>query len=204
MAKKTSNGDELLKAVFEGSSNPMVLAGDDRRYTAVNDAAIKFLRYSREDLLKMHIEDLTPPELRDQVPEAWRQFLTLGTVSGAYDLLTGDGMKITVDFNATANVVPGQHLSIFIVPTNHDGPNPAWESAADDGNAPRTDVKLRPRERQVITMLALGRTGEEIAAELGISKETVRVHVRNAMETLGARTRPQAIGIAIRDRLIDF
>ena len=37
------------------------------------------------------------------------------------------------------------------------------------------------------------------AERLGISPETVRTHVRNAMNKLGARTRAQAIAIAMRD-----
>ena len=182
----------------------MVLADDERRYTAANDAAVAFLRYPREELLKMRIEDLTPPEARDQVPDIWTNFLTLGTVSGEYELRTGDGRLVTVDFNATANVAPGQHLSIFIVPTHNDGHEAAGAASDSDGREPKSPAVLRPREREIITMLALGQTGEEIAEVLNISRETVRVHIRNAMESLGARTRPQAIGIAIRDQLIDL
>ena len=37
------------------------------------------------------------------------------------------------------------------------------------------------------------------AEQLGISPETVRTHVRNAMNKLGARTRAQAIAVAMRD-----
>jgi DNA-binding CsgD family transcriptional regulator len=37
------------------------------------------------------------------------------------------------------------------------------------------------------------------AEQLGISPETVRTHVRNAMNKLGARTRAKAIAVAMRD-----
>lgn len=56
---------------------------------------------------------------------------------------------------------------------------------------------LTDREREVLRLVALGRSGAEIGQQLGISAETVRVHVRNAMRKLGASTRAQAIGIAI-------
>jgi DNA-binding NarL/FixJ family response regulator len=56
---------------------------------------------------------------------------------------------------------------------------------------------LSEREREVLTMLAAGSTGEEIANELFLSPETVRTHVRNAMEKLGASTRTHAIALAI-------
>lgn len=57
---------------------------------------------------------------------------------------------------------------------------------------------LSPREREVLGWLAQGLTGEEIAARLHLSAETVRTHVRNAMDKLGARTRVQAIVLALR------
>ena len=59
-------------------------------------------------------------------------------------------------------------------------------------------VRLSPREREIMGLLALGLTGEEIAQRLTVSPETVRTHVRNAMDKLGARTRAHAIAIAVQ------
>jgi DNA-binding CsgD family transcriptional regulator len=56
---------------------------------------------------------------------------------------------------------------------------------------------LSPRQRQVLDLLAHGLTGDEIACRLYLSGETVRTHVRNAMERLGAHTRGQAIALAL-------
>lgn len=196
---------EVITAVFERSSNPMVLADDDRRYTEVNDAALKLLRFSREEFLKLKIDDITPPEGRDSIDKVWSSFLTTGTMSGTFDVMTSEGRLVTIDFNATANVTPGQHLSIFLVPPPPgQGGNTDEDEGAASGVAGDSNVTLRPRETEVLTRLALGDTGERIAADLGISKETVRVHIRNAMGTLGANTRAQAIGIAIRDKLIEL
>lgn len=50
----------------------------------------------------------------------------------------------------------------------------------------------------MLTLLANGLTGEGIAQRLVLSPETVRTHVRNAMEKLGARTRTHAIVLALR------
>ncbi|MDP8942863.1 MAG: response regulator transcription factor [Actinomycetota bacterium] len=57
---------------------------------------------------------------------------------------------------------------------------------------------LSPREREVLDLLAEGLTGEEIAKRLFLSPETIRTHVRNAMEKLEAKTRAHAIAIALR------
>jgi DNA-binding NarL/FixJ family response regulator len=57
--------------------------------------------------------------------------------------------------------------------------------------------QLSDREREVLTLLADGSTGGEVAERLVLSPETVRTHVRNAMEKLGARTRAHAVVLAI-------
>ncbi len=56
---------------------------------------------------------------------------------------------------------------------------------------------LTAREREVCTLLAAGLSGEEIAERLFLSAETVRTHIRNAMQRLGVKTRPQLIAQAI-------
>jgi DNA-binding NarL/FixJ family response regulator len=63
---------------------------------------------------------------------------------------------------------------------------------------------LTDRERQVLTLLARGYTGEEAARELEVSAETVRAHVRNAVTKLHARTRLHAVVIAIQRGEISF
>ncbi|HWI71989.1 MAG TPA: response regulator transcription factor [Baekduia sp.] len=62
---------------------------------------------------------------------------------------------------------------------------------------PRERV-LTVREREVLSRLAEGQRIEEIAAELVLSTETIRTHVRNAMGKLGTRTRAHAIVVALR------
>ena len=57
---------------------------------------------------------------------------------------------------------------------------------------------LTPREREIVSLLATGLTGEQIATELLVSGETVRTHIRNAMQRLDAHTRAHLIAIAVR------
>jgi DNA-binding CsgD family transcriptional regulator len=56
---------------------------------------------------------------------------------------------------------------------------------------------LSAREREVLGMLAEGLSGAAIAERLVLSPETVRTHVRNAMDKLGASTRSQAVALAL-------
>jgi len=61
---------------------------------------------------------------------------------------------------------------------------------------------LSERERQVLRMLAEGGSYAEIGASLYLSPDTVRAHAQRAMEKLGARTRTQAVAVAMREALI--
>ena len=56
---------------------------------------------------------------------------------------------------------------------------------------------LSPREREVMLLMAEGLTAEAVGERLGVSVETVRTHVRNAIRKLGARNRVHAIVIAL-------
>ncbi len=61
---------------------------------------------------------------------------------------------------------------------------------------------LTDRERQVLALVADGYTNDRVAAELGITAETVQSHVRNVMGKLEADSRTQAVAMALRQSLI--
>jgi DNA-binding NarL/FixJ family response regulator len=61
---------------------------------------------------------------------------------------------------------------------------------------------LTAREREVLRLLADGMRNEEIGRRLSISPDTVRAHVRKAMERLNADTRTEAVATALRQSLI--
>ena len=56
---------------------------------------------------------------------------------------------------------------------------------------------LSERELEIVRLVALGRSGPEIADELGIAHDTVRTHVRNAMAKVGARSRAHLVAKAL-------
>ncbi|HEY8584520.1 MAG TPA: response regulator transcription factor [Capillimicrobium sp.] len=58
--------------------------------------------------------------------------------------------------------------------------------------------QLSPREREVMGHMAEGLTAEGVGDVLGVSVETVRTHVRNAIRKLQARNRVHAIAIALQ------
>jgi DNA-binding NarL/FixJ family response regulator len=67
--------------------------------------------------------------------------------------------------------------------------DPAGAEALDD---------LTPRQREVLQLVAEGRSAKEIAAVLRISRRTAEFHKARLMETLGVRTTAELVQYAIR------
>ena len=64
-----------------------------------------------------------------------------------------------------------------------------------------TGVPLTPRETQVLRLVAMGLSNQEIADSLEISVETVKEHVQNLLRKLGVGDRTQAAVWALRHGL---
>ena len=62
---------------------------------------------------------------------------------------------------------------------------------------------LSPREREILGLLAEGRTQGQIAGELVISSKTVATHIQHILAKLGVHTRAQAVAFAFRRGLVE-
>jgi DNA-binding NarL/FixJ family response regulator len=99
--------------------------------------------------------------------------------------------------------LPDGHLLVL--------PRIADEAQAEGWAGQRTPAEGRPgtrtpsrREREVLAHLARGSTDAQIAEVLELSPATVQTHVRNAKGKLGARTRAQAVALALVGGLIQL
>jgi LuxR family quorum sensing-dependent transcriptional regulator len=61
----------------------------------------------------------------------------------------------------------------------------------------RVNARLTPRERECLKWVAAGKTDWEISQILNISEQTAHGYVQNALTKLNARTRAQAVALAI-------
>ena len=80
--------------------------------------------------------------------------------------------------------------------------DPRLHPALLSRKATQTQRVLSKREREIMDLLAQGLTGEQVAAQLFLSPETIKTHIRNAMNKLEANTRVHAIAIALREGFI--
>jgi len=64
------------------------------------------------------------------------------------------------------------------------------------------DEPISPRELEVLSLMAGGKRNKEIAGELSIAEDTVKMHVRNILSKLQVNDRTEAVTIALRRGII--
>ncbi len=63
---------------------------------------------------------------------------------------------------------------------------------------------LTPRERDCLAWAAQGNSNSGIAEQLGVTPRTAKFHIENAMKKVGAKTRAEAVAIALTQDLIQL
>jgi PAS domain S-box-containing protein len=182
--------EALFWLLFRHSSNPIALLDEQRHIVDINDSALELLKRTPADILGLSITDSVIPSEREDATRQWEEFMRIGEYTGSRDLLRPDGSTVAVDFAAKMATIDGRRLAIYVILAK-DG---VWPFPTRGQSAAQV---LTKREREVVTLIAMGLETDQIAAELHVSPETVRTHVRNAMSKLGAHTRAQLVAIVI-------
>jgi DNA-binding NarL/FixJ family response regulator len=134
---------------------------------------------------------LTTFDLDEYVFEALR--------SGASGFLLKDApaeelvAAIKVVASGDALLAPGVTRRVVDAFVRRPRPSPELQEAAD---------RLTPREREVLELIARGRSNSDIARELVVSEATAKTHVSNVLGKLGLRDRVQAVIFAYESGLV--
>jgi PAS domain S-box-containing protein len=131
----------------------------------------------------------------DHAASAQRQFerkLDGGVPFTEYeiDVITRHGRRVRAEISSVA--IPGDdpERAVFAV---------AWL----EQEAPlAAEVGLTPRQKDVLELLAEGKSTDQIAAGLHLTTETVRNHIRHLLKALGAHSRLEAVVVARRQGLL--
>jgi PAS domain S-box-containing protein len=173
-----------FRALFHNAHEPIMVVDDAGRIVELNPAAAAVAGVPDPGSLRSRlVSDLIAPDATSTWLRDWRELRSAGRVTGSTVLRTAEGKERSVDFRAIAHYVPGRHLVMLL-------------GASALAKVPSTR-DLTPREREIFGLLACGFNAPEIAAHLYLSPATVRTHVQNGMQRIGARTRVHAIAIAL-------
>ncbi len=80
---------------------------------------------------------------------------------------------------------------------------PLLKRLANDARAESQRSLLTLREMQILECLAEGSSNKTVASTLEITEETVKSHLKNLYEKLGASDRAHAVAIALRQTIIE-
>ena len=186
--------DQYL-AAFEESNEAMVITDDDARVLDANETASTLYDLPKTELRGRSLSDVVPDSIDFEA--RWETLTTEGTVRDTVTVLDATGGERIIEYAATANIVPGQHLII----------------AHDTTDRVRRTAELR-RKTLAIDNAPIGITisdpyqddnpliyaNETICEQTGYAKSTI--HGRNCRFMQGPGTDPATVDrirTAIRD-----
>jgi PAS domain S-box-containing protein len=183
---------------FRQSRNAMVLLDDQRVQLEANGAYLKLLGYKSKDVLGRPFYEFT---VDGPVPaQTWAAAVARGEFTGERALVCAGGDTVTVQWGAHVEIVTGRRLVLVVALSTERLGRRFRRDPAPSGD----DESLSGRESEIVRLVALGSSGPEIADELHIAHDTVRTHVRNAMEKVGARSRAHLVAKALGDGRVLF
>jgi len=188
----------ITTLIFPESDMKVVGEASDGR-----EAVAKY-RECRPDITLM---DLQMPEMggfdaivaiRGEFPEA--RIIVLTTYTG--DVQAQRAMKAGAQGYVLKNLL---HKELLQTIRMVYGGRKAMAAEVAAGVAEHTGEEgLTPKEVDVLRLIAAGNANKEIAAQLGITEETVKSRVKNLLDKLGANDRTHAVTIALKRGIIEL
>ncbi len=110
LTELTQARDQYL-AAFEEASDAMVIINDDARIIEANTEASRIFGVDSRQLLGRSIPEFLSDDLDFEA--GWYELQQCGTAQDVRTIIGADGVERSVEFSATADIVPGQHLVIY-------------------------------------------------------------------------------------------
>ena len=104
--------ERQFRAIFDGVRDAMLIWEDDGRCVDANPAACSFLGVSREEIPARNLRELVMPAYVTDVEDGRRRLQREGWQRGEMELVRADGERRVMEYDATAKVFAGRHLSI--------------------------------------------------------------------------------------------
>jgi DNA-binding NarL/FixJ family response regulator len=135
-------------------------------------------------------------KIKDRSPNA--RIIVLSSHEGDVDI------QRALEAGALGYVVKGMVRDelLEIIRSVHAGKRRLPAAVAQKLAEHMADEPISPRELEVLSLMAAGRRNKEIASELAIAEDTVKMHVRNVLSKLQVNDRTEAVTIALRRGII--
>jgi PAS domain S-box-containing protein len=155
----------------------------------LNEAALKLVG----DVRGRQFTSVVAPEETRRAQEIFTRNL-LGPPSGSDNTIVGidaTGERRSVEVSAVPLRSGRTVIGVF-----------GQAKHIDEGEPPMPPhPNLTPRQGEVLHLLERGHSTKQIAAELHLSTETVRNHIRHLLRALGAHSRLEAVAISRHEHL---
>jgi DNA-binding NarL/FixJ family response regulator len=158
------------------------------------DGVIRWLNMSAEEIVGdkrgAHFAQLVSPESKAVVNDAFASKIVASRSATDYEavLIKDDSTRVNVEIcSVPVSDGEGGIAGVF-----------GAVAVRDDQHARRRapTKELTPRQAEVLAYLARGYATDQMATMMGVSKETVRNHVRGLLRTLGVHSRLEAVTTA--------
>ena len=190
--------ERLFWQLFERTTNPVTVLDEARCFFEINQPGLDLFGRRRAELIGSSIVDLVKPEERAASATGWAELLRVGYNEGTRTFVRPDGSEIEFEFAARLAIVGERRLGIYVILPQGG----SWTLSAPTADS---GTSLTPREREIVTLIAMGRGTTELAQELHISPDTVRTHVRNAMAKAGVHTRAELVAVVMcNEQMMDL
>jgi PAS domain S-box-containing protein len=133
------------------------------------------------------LTSVVAPEETRRARERFARALLGNTDStdGPFVLIDGNGGRVAVEVSSVP-LTRGEHvIGVF-----------GQVSDLIEEPQPHPELRLTPRQAEILRLLERGRTTMQIAEELHLSRETVRNHVGHLLRAIGAHSRLEAVALA--------
>lgn len=170
---------------------PAYVTDDHGRVRGLNAAALEFVGDVRGQFVDTPAVPADKSKVRESVA---RKLIGADATELRVNVMTADGEVRPIEVSSVPIRHHGRVVGLFGIFHEVDVP------------APKEDPhkRLTPREHEVLTHLVAGCSTDQMADLMGLSRATVRNHVKRLLRALGVHSRLEAVAMARRDGLVEL
>jgi PAS domain S-box-containing protein len=173
---------ECLQEILDLLDLAVVCMDLEGRVQVWNRPSERLTGWSRDEMVGSTVDRVVPPANRAERREVIARTLAEGQAVGTYSRVHRDGTIFRIEMHMhLIRDTQGEPLGIVALVRP----------------LPGHGVLLTARQQEVLEHIADGRTNDEIAKRLVISRRTVERHVAAILDRLGAENRAAAAAVAV-------